>query len=126
MSPLTTVTSPLSVKDTVEKLSVLLGQKGMKVFALIDHAAAAREAGLEMADEVVVLFGDPKSGTHLMIEAPAIGLELPLKIVVWREENTKVGYKEPKLLIDEYQIEEHRVIVERMTVLMAYLVKELE
>ncbi|MBI2811374.1 MAG: DUF302 domain-containing protein [Candidatus Melainabacteria bacterium] len=125
-SLLTIVASPLSVKDTVNKLSDLLQQKGITIFAVIDHAEAGRASGFEMRDEVLVIFGDPKAGTNLMIESPAIGIELPLKILVWQESETLIGYMDPKLLAGEYPITKNIVLLEKMSSLMANLVRDLQ
>ena len=125
-SLLTIVTSPRSVKDTVNKLSELLRQKGITIFAVIDHAEAGRASGFEMKDEILVIFGDPKAGTNLMIESPAIGIELPLKILVWQESETLIGYVDPKLLAGKFSITKNVALLEKMSSLMANLVGDLQ
>lgn len=124
--PLTAQTSSKSVQAIANKLEAILNSKNIRIFARIDHAQAARDLGLKLQDEQVLVFGDPKVGTFLMQECPAIGFELPLKIVVWRQgDETHIGYKDPKLLLDEYELSEHRNIIEKMSQLMANLVGEL-
>ncbi|CAN5370535.1 hypothetical protein BH10CYA1_BH10CYA1_20040 [soil metagenome] len=125
-NPLTIVTSPLSVKDSVNKLSDLLKEKGITIFAVIDHAEAGRASGFEMKDEILVIFGDPKAGTNLMLESPSIGIELPLKILVWQESETLIGYIDPKLLAGEFPIAKNILLLEKMSALMASLVRELQ
>ncbi|MFN8554404.1 MAG: DUF302 domain-containing protein [Candidatus Obscuribacterales bacterium] len=124
-SPLTIHSSAESVQALADKLHAILRGKNIHLFARIDHAEAARAQGLELPDEQVLIFGDPKVGTSLMQECPAIGVELPLKIVIWSSEQTFVGYRDPRLLLDDYGIVEHRDIVEKMSSLMANLVAEL-
>ena len=123
--PLTIHSSSKSVQEIADKLEAILRSKNIQIFARIDHAEAARTLGLELQDEQVLIFGDPKVGTFLMQECPAIGVELPLKIVIWQGVQTFVGYRDPKLLLDEYELSDHRVIVEKMSLLMANLVAEL-
>src|SRR6266478_1948627 len=69
--------SPYSVDETVRRLDETMRAKGLTVFARIDHRAAAREAGLEMQDEQVLIFGNPRAGTPLMVARPLVGLDLP-------------------------------------------------
>jgi uncharacterized protein (DUF302 family) len=106
--------SPTGVKETTDSLQAAVESKGLTVFARIDHAAAAAGAGLEMPDEEVLVFGNPKAGTMLMKENPAIGLELPLKIVVWAgaEGTTRVGYTDPAVMAERYGITEGAAIIE--------------
>ncbi len=123
-NPLVTNSSPLNVKDTADKLEAVLRAKGIQVFARIDHAGAAKANGLTMADEELLIFGDPKIGTHLMQECAAIGIELPLKILIWQEEQTKIAYRDQSILISEYEVEVNREILEKMSGLLRKLVSE--
>jgi len=123
--PLTTHSSSKSVQAIADKLEAILHSKNIQIFARIDHAEAARARSLELLDEQVLIFGDPKVGTFLMQECPAIGVELPLKIVIWQGDQTFIGYRDPKLLLDEYELSVHRDIIEKMSLLMANLVAEL-
>jgi uncharacterized protein (DUF302 family) len=77
-----TLRSPHSVDETVTRLQTLLIQKGVKLFALIDHSGEAASAGLEMAPTKLLIFGSPKAGTPIMVAAPTAALDLPLKILV--------------------------------------------
>jgi uncharacterized protein (DUF302 family) len=76
------LTSSCSVADVLEHLLSILRAKGVTLFAVIDHSSEAAKAGLEMPDTKLVIFGDPKAGTPLMIAAPDIALDLPLKILI--------------------------------------------
>jgi uncharacterized protein (DUF302 family) len=76
--------------ETVERLKALLAQKGIRVFAQIDHAAGAREVGLSLRPTQVLIFGNPRAGTPLIQSRQAIGLDLPLRALVWEDEKGKV------------------------------------
>ena len=75
---------------TVERLKALLARKGIELFAHIDHAAAAREVGLSLRPTQVLIFGNPKAGTPLMQVRQTLGLDLPLRVLVWEDEAGKV------------------------------------
>jgi uncharacterized protein (DUF302 family) len=96
------VTRPgaLSVDETVRKLEDLLRAKGVKLFALIDHSGEAKGAGLTMPPTKLLIFGNPKAGTPLMLASPSVALDLPLKILVWRnsEGATQISYNSPAYL----------------------------
>jgi uncharacterized protein (DUF302 family) len=90
------------VPTAVARIEKTLDRLGVAVFAKIDHAAGARAAGLELADEVVLVFGDPAVGTALMQADPRVGIDLPLRMLVWAEDGrTRVGYRDPpRLAVD--------------------------
>lgn len=101
---------------TLDRIEGLLRDKGLTIFARIDHAGAARGAGLDMQEEEVLIFGNPKAGTMLMKERPEIGIELPLRILAWADEEgtTHVGYTDPAVVADRYNITEASGIVENI------------
>lgn len=76
------IKSQYTFQDTLSRIHSHLEEKGVKVFATIDHQAAARSAGLEMLATTVLIFGNPKAGTPLMIAAPDFSLELPLRVLI--------------------------------------------
>ena len=91
-----TKTAEGSVAEVVERLTDLLGERKITVFAVIDQAAAARSVGLELRDTVLVLFGNPAAGTPVMAAAPLTALDLPLKVLVWDDGGrTTVTYRDP-------------------------------
>jgi uncharacterized protein (DUF302 family) len=100
-----TVVSSSGHAATLTRLLDAIARRGLTVFAQIDHAAAAREASMELPAEVVVLFGNPRAGTPLMQEDPRVGIELPLRILVWDQEGrTLVGYNDPQDLAGSYEL----------------------
>ncbi len=117
-----TRSSKSSVNETVERIRSFLESKNIAVFAHIDHGAAAKDVGMQLADEQVLIFGDPRVGTNLMQEDPSIGIELPLKILIWNDGGTKITYREPKTYLEEFAIIQNRPIIEKMSTLMAILV----
>ena len=79
---LTSVPSRHSVAQTVDRLIAMLAAKGIKLFALIDHSGEAEAAGLHMPPTKLMIFGNPQSGTPLMLAAPSIAIDLPLKLLI--------------------------------------------
>jgi uncharacterized protein (DUF302 family) len=79
-----------SVDQTVEKLKAILNAKGVTLFALVDHSGEAERAGLKMPPTKLLIFGSPKAGTPLMLSAPSIAIDLPLKLLVWEDTAGKV------------------------------------
>src|SRR5258708_4654696 len=79
---LLTIKSAHSVEETVAKIRTLLEAKGIREFALIDHSGEAAKVGLAMPKTQVVIFGNPKGGTPLMLAAPSVAIDLPLKLLV--------------------------------------------
>jgi uncharacterized protein (DUF302 family) len=92
-SGVVTKLSPRPVADTVNRLSELIAAKGLKLFAVIDQSAEASQAGLQLRDTTLVLFGSPAAGTPVMAAAPLAALDLPLKVLIWDDEGqTRVSY----------------------------------
>ena len=79
-----------SVDETVEKLKGFLQARGVMLFALVDHSGEAEKAGMKMTPTKLLIFGNPKAGTPLMLAAPSIAIDLPLKILVWEDGQGKV------------------------------------
>jgi uncharacterized protein (DUF302 family) len=117
--------SAWSYAETMSSLVAAIERRGLTVFARIDHAAGAREAGLELADEEVVLFGSPRSGTPLMQDDPRIGIELPLRMLVWSEgEQVLLGHRNPRELSGPYDVTAHAQTLEQMAALLDALAAE--
>jgi uncharacterized protein (DUF302 family) len=79
-----------SVDETLGKLQHILEAKGIAVFALVDHSGEAANVGMNMRPTKLLIFGNPKGGTPLMLAAPSIAIDLPLKILIWQDEEEKV------------------------------------
>jgi uncharacterized protein (DUF302 family) len=93
---LISTTSSVSYGETVQRLRDGLERRGQTLFAAFDHAAAAHEAGLELDPELVLVFGNPRAGTQLMVDDPEIGIELPLRVLVYdRGGVVTVAYHDP-------------------------------
>src|SRR5262249_1930397 len=88
------------VDQTVQKIASLLQASGTKLFSLIDHSGEAQGVGLQMRPTKLMIFGNPKAGTPLMVSSPTIALDLPLKLLVWEDEKGKVriSYNDPSFL----------------------------
>jgi uncharacterized protein (DUF302 family) len=118
-------TSPYDVPATVERIRAGLESRGVALFAVVDHAAGARDAGLELADEVVLIFGNPAVGTGLMRADPRVGLELPLRILVWSEaDGTRVAFRDPRSLVVDYAVASAQDTLARLRHLLDQLVAE--
>jgi uncharacterized protein (DUF302 family) len=103
----TTKDSPWPVADTVARLTVLMAERSMTIFATIDQSAAARQAGLELRETVLIIFGNPAAGTPVMDTEPLAGLDLPLKVQVWDDRgHTRVSYLSPAALTARYELPE--------------------
>ena len=79
-----------SVDETVEKLKGILQAKGVTLFALVDHSGEAEKAGMKMRPTKLLIFGNPKAGTPVMLAAPSSAIDLPLKILIWEDREGKV------------------------------------
>lgn len=96
------------VEQTVEALTALLKSKGVAIFALIDHSGEAEKVGLKMRPTKLVIFGNPKAGTPLMLASPSSAIDLPLKILVWEDGQGKVwvSYNSPEYLRERHGLAE--------------------
>ena len=103
------IQSKHSVDDTVSRLRQMLEAKAIKIFALVDHSGEAEQAGLRMSNTKLLIFGNPKAGTPLMLAAPTIAMDLPLKVLVWEDGEAKVWitYNSPEFLRDRHHLPPH-------------------
>lgn len=112
--------SQFDYADTAQRVTESIAQRGLVMFGRIDHAAGAREAGLELADEQVFIFGHPRTGTALMVADARIGIELPLRILVWVDgDQVLVGHQDPRHWETTYAVGDHASILEAMAGLLA-------
>jgi uncharacterized protein (DUF302 family) len=105
-----TIDSRHSVDQTLQKLEQILEAKDIKLFALVDRSGEAQKAGMQMRPTKLLIFGNPKAGTPLMIASPTIAIDLPLKLLVWEDASgkTRISYNDPKYL-PKYLKERHDV-----------------
>ena len=94
------VKSPYGAKDTMNRFEELVRQRGLNVFARIDHAAGAAKAGKSLRPTELLIFGNPQGGTPFMECAQSVGIDLPLKALVWEDASSQVwiGYNDPAFL----------------------------
>jgi uncharacterized protein (DUF302 family) len=95
-----------SVEDILGKLQTILKTKGVPVFALVDHSGEAAKVGMEMRPTKLLIFGNPKGGTPLMLAAPTIAIDLPLKILIWEDGQGKtwVTYNTAEYLTERHEL----------------------
>ena len=100
-----------SVEQTVDRLKNILQSKGGTLFALVDHSGEAEKAGMKMRPTKLLIFGSPKAGTPLMLAAPSIAIDLPLKILVWEDSQGKawISYNSPEYLRERHGLPQELV-----------------
>jgi uncharacterized protein (DUF302 family) len=120
------VASPHSVDETVRRLESVLGERGVRVFALIDHSGEAEKVGMKMRPTKLMIFGNPKGGTPVMVAAPTVAIDLPLKALVWEDENGKVwvSYNSPEYLQQRHGVPED--LIKNIAVVGALVAKAVE
>jgi uncharacterized protein (DUF302 family) len=92
----------------IHRLETLLTEKGVKIFARIDFSADAQAAGLALRPELMLIFGNPKAGTPLMVERPTVGIDLPLKVLAWEDAAGRswMAFNDPGYLIARHGLPE--------------------
>ena len=100
-SGVVTISTHHSVDEAVRRLEQMLADKGIQLFALVDHSGEAEKAGLQMPPTKLVIFGSPKAGTPLMLATPSIAFDLPLKLLIWEDKSGSVwiSYNAPAYLM---------------------------
>lgn len=102
------VKSPYTAKVTMDKFEAIVKEKGLNIFARIDHTAGAAKIGTTLRSTEVLIFGNPEGGTPLMECAQSFGIDLPLKALVWEDATSQVwlGYNDPAYLAERHQVSE--------------------
>jgi uncharacterized protein (DUF302 family) len=120
------VASPHTVDETVERLESVLAERGVRVFALIDHSGEAEKIGMKMRPTKLLIFGNPKGGTPLMVAAPTLAIDLPLKALIWEDEGGKVwvAYNSPEYLQQRHGVPE--ALIKNIAVAGALVAKAVE
>jgi uncharacterized protein (DUF302 family) len=100
-----------SVDETLERLNGILGAMGVTVFALVDHSGEAAQVGMTMHPTKLLIFGNPKSGTPLMLASPSIAIDLPLKVLVWEDADGRawLSYNSPVYLQARHKLPQELV-----------------
>jgi uncharacterized protein (DUF302 family) len=95
-----------SVAETMDRLAAILKQNGVTVFARIDFSGDAARAGLTMRPEQLLIFGNPKAGTPLLVAAPTVGLDLPIRALIWQDIDGKVwiAYNDPQYVVRRHDL----------------------
>src|SRR5882724_524582 len=117
MEGLTSIRSRLGPKETMDRLEAEISAKGMKVFARIDHAAGAAEAGLELRPTELIIFGNARGGTPLMQSVQTVGIDLPLKALVWEDASgtTWLSYNELSWIARRHGVANAEPVVSKMS-----------
>ena len=112
--------------ETLQRLQSLLSARGVQLFALIDHSGEAEKVGLKMRPTKLLIFGNPKGGTPLMVAAPALAIDLPLKVLIAEDENgkTQVSYNSPEYLQQRHGVPED--LIKNIAVVGPLVAKALE
>jgi uncharacterized protein (DUF302 family) len=105
------LSSPYDVPETIKRLDSVLQSRGLAIFARIDHSGEAKKVGLKMRPTELIIFGSPKAGTPLMVAAPTLAIDLPLKALVWEDASGKVwvSYNTAEYLKQRHNIPEELV-----------------
>jgi uncharacterized protein (DUF302 family) len=122
---LITVASAFGAKETMDRLEKEIRGKGLTVFARIDHAAGATEAGLKLRPTELIIFGNARGGTPLMQASQTTGIDLPLKALVWQDAagKTWISYNEPSWIIQRHGVGVSGEIVDKLTFMLQALVR---
>ncbi len=108
----------------MDTLKEVVEEKGLKIFTEINHTKAAKEAGMELPAVQVLIFGNPKVGTALMQADPRIGLELPLRILIWdKDGQTFIGYTNPESYGEKFDLKEQKEVLEKVHEALKGIVK---
>jgi uncharacterized protein (DUF302 family) len=111
--------------ETLNALIEAIESRGLTVFGQVDHGAGAAEAGLELEDEIVVSFGNPRTGTPLMQADRRVGIELPLRMLVWRDgDRVCLGYLDPHALGETYRLDGQDATLDQIASLLEALATE--
>src|SRR5215510_694877 len=122
---LTTIPSPFGAKETMERLETEIRTNGMQVFARIDHAAGAAEVGLTLRPTELIIFGNARGGTPLMESVQTVGIDLPLKALVWQDASGKIwlSYNEPTWIAQRHGITNKDAVLGKMSDLLGAIAK---
>ena len=123
---LTSIESTFGPKETMDRLEAEIHQKGMNVFARIDHAAGAANVGLALAPTELIIFGNARGGTPLMQSVQTVGIDLPLKALVWQDAANKtwLSYNEPSWIAQRHGVAGAESTIDKMADLLSAIARE--
>ncbi len=123
---LTSIESTFGPKETMDRLEAEIHQKGMNVFARIDHAAGAANVGLALAPTELIIFGNPRGGTPLMQSVQTVGIDLPLKALVWQDAANKtwLSYNEPGWIAQRHGVAGAESTIDKMADLLSAIARK--
>ncbi|MGA7379974.1 MAG: DUF302 domain-containing protein [Terriglobales bacterium] len=103
--------SKYSVAETLDRVEEVLREKGIRVFARVDHSGEAEKVGLKMRPTQLLIFGSPKGGTPVMVAAPTAAIDLPLKALAWQDDDGKVwlSYNDPEYLKQRFGLTDEQI-----------------
>lgn len=103
--------SKYSVPETLDRVEAVLREKGIRVFARVDHSGEAEKVGLKMRPTQLLIFGNPKGGTPVMVAAPTAAIDLPLKALAWQDDDGKVwlSYNDPEYLKKRFGLTDEQI-----------------
>jgi uncharacterized protein (DUF302 family) len=112
--------SQFDVNTTLDRLEAALNEKGIKPLARVDHAAAARAVDLELRPTQVLLFGNPRLGTPLMQSDQTAGLDLPMRVIAWEDEEgtSWLGYHSPEAMFETLDSQDAAEVIAKMTAVL--------
>jgi uncharacterized protein (DUF302 family) len=118
---LNSIRSSFGPKETMDRLVAEIGAKGLQVFARIDHAAGAAEVDLTLRPTELIIFGNARGGTPLMEASQTTGIDLPLKVLVWKDAagKTWISYNEPQWIVQRHDVANAQPIVTKMADLLS-------
>src|ERR1700758_3640731 len=123
---LTSMLSSFDPKETIDRLEAEIRRRGLTMFARIDHAAGAAEVGLILRPTELIIFGNARGGTPLMQSMQTVGIDLPLKAVVWEDASAKtwISYNEPGWIAQRHGVSDAKGVVSKMSALLSSLTRK--
>src|SRR5215831_11585917 len=123
---LTTIPSSFGPSQTMERLEAEIRGNGMEVLARVDHAAGAAKVGLTLAPTKLIIFGNARGGTPLMQSVQTVGIDLPLKILVWQDTANKtwLSYNEPGWIAKRHGVADPQSVVNKMAELLSAIARK--
>lgn len=123
---LTSIQSRFGPKETMDRLVAEINANGMKVFARIDHAIGAAQVGLTLRPTELIIFGNARGGTPLMQSVQTVGIDLPLKALVWQDAagKTWISYNEPGWIAQRHGVSDAQPVVNKMADLLSAILRK--